>query len=118
MILPRVVKDYNRNQILFQLFHYKSDKPEPSAEDEMVEANAEEEGEEEEEDEMVLLQRKKEEEERKRIIQELPIDLSTADIDLEKTQIYIQPCSSVYRQNFGQDDSHYVQDFQVLVYER
>jgi len=39
-------------------------------------------------------------------------------MDIDDAQVFIQPSTSVYKENFGQDENPFVQDFQVLVYMR
>lgn len=104
-ILPRVVKDFERGQIMFQLFEYR-DKTKEAKEEEMVEVEEEGSGAEEEEEsekEVDIIARKKKEEERERVKIEIPLDLSTMKTNMEQIQTFIQPCTSVYRQQFGQE---------------
>jgi len=104
---------------MFQLFQYKEDEKNEDEEEMIVEGEeGEEEVEEEEETEKEIAARKMLERERQRVLFEIPLDLSTTFINIEQAQIFLQPCTSVVKHNFGQVDNHFVQDFQVLIYQR
>lgn len=46
-----------------------------------------------------------------RVIEEVALDLSTSFMEFQNTTAYLTPCTSIYRQNFGQTAREYVQDF-------
>ena len=46
--------------------------------------------------------------EEKNILLKLPIDLSTITVPFDDIECFIAPNSSVYRQQFGQEDRNYV----------